>query len=247
MVARARPLVQALERIAWATLTPVELERARDRGSVDEGALHRLALHGDSNVFECPPDSGTPTVALTLLIDCSGSMGAPTDVGSDRLGDAKAVAYAISKVFGARSNFRIDVAGHHAGRNVHYRTCPTLNDIAGLHPRGNNADGFAIQYAVQRLRKVPATRRVLVLVADGYPSAAGYGSEAAERHVRRVVDSACASGVEFLGIGVEGCLEARVARSMYGPGRFVDIGAIRSAGPFLGRFLGRIAAAGGAS
>lgn len=245
---RAKPLVSALERIAWASLSPIELERARDRGNVDEGALHRLALHGDADVFECPPDEGTPTVALSLLVDCSGSMNAPTDRGSSqyrttRIGDATAVAYAIASVFGTRPNFRIHVAGHreHRGRVI-YQPCEGGPDgIAGLDAHGNNADGYAIAHAVKRVRAVPATRRVVVLVADGYPSAPGYGGHAGMRHVRNVIEAAKGAGVEFLAIGVEGCLDASTARSMYGPGRFVDIGPVRNAGPFLGRYLARFA------
>ncbi len=248
MKERAKPLVSALERIAWASLSPIELERARDRGSVDEGALHRLALHGDTDVFECPPDEGTPTIALSLLVDCSGSMNAATDRGSSeyrttRIGDATAVAFAIASVFGKRSNFRIHVAGHHEHRGrVIYQPCEGGPDgIAGLDAYGNNADGHAIAHAVGRVRAVPATRRVVVLVADGYPSAPGYGGNAGMRHVRNVIEGARWAGVEFLAIGVEGCLDASTARAMYGPGRFVDIGPVRNAGPFLGRYLARFA------
>jgi hypothetical protein len=237
----AEPLIQALRRIAWDSMVSVDRERGQRRGDVDDGALYRLACENDERVFELPPDVGSSSVALTLLVDCSGSM------RHGRISDAKAVAYALHTVFGSRPGFTVAVAGHdvgyyppHGGK-CHYWLTDGGDHIASLDARGDNADGYAIQHAIRRTLAMPGDRRAVVLLTDGYPNAKQYGTEAASSHVRAVVERGEAAGVQFRAIGVDGCLEPGPARAMFGPGRFASIGPVRGAGPFLGRFIANLA------
>ncbi len=121
---------------------------------------------------------------------------------------------------------------------VVYRPCPTPESIAGLRCGGDNADGWAIAHALDAVAAVPAQRRAVFLLADGQPSAQGYAGEAARAHVRSVVASARARGIDFLAIGIENAMRDT------GPGlfgsRFLSLPDTRSAGPLLARIIGRI-------
>jgi Mg-chelatase subunit ChlD len=249
MKAKSAPLVAQLRRLAWEGRDTFDVERGRERGALDEGALHRLALDHDPRVFESHADEGRQAVAVSLLVDCSGSMRSRTDTGT-RIGDAKAVAYALRQAFADNRRVRITCTGHDVtyrhGLHVSLYPCPTPEDIAGLEAGGDNADGHAIAAVARELATAPEPVRLLVLLADGYPSARGYGSLSASQHVRRVIEAAERCGIQFLALGIEGCLSQRVAESMYGPGRFISIGNARRAGPLLVRKLSRMLKGGAA-
>lgn len=241
----ARPLVAALSRIQWDSTEPPTVDHGQDSGEIDEGALAFLAAWSEPRVFQRRQEQGRATVAVQILIDCSGSMGAGTRGGSYRLADARAVGYAMATAFNG-SRYRVAVAGHdcrygldaHPTGAVVYRPCPTLESIAGLRCGGDNADGWAIAHALDAVAAVPAQRRAVFLLADGQPSAQGYGGEAARAHVRSTVASARARGIDFLAIGIENAMRYT------GPGlfgsRFLSLADTRSAGPLLARIIGRI-------
>lgn len=242
--AEARPLVDALRRIQWESTDPPTVDHAQDSGEIDEGALAALAAWQEPRVFQRRQEQGRATVAVQILIDCSGSMGAGTR-RSFRLYEAQIVGYAMATAFGS-GRVRVAVAGHDVGYHepeyrggvVRFRSCPTPEAIAGLTTGGDNADGWAIAAAIDAVAAVPADRRAVFLLADGQPSADGYGGEGARKHIRSVVASGLARGIDFLAIGIEG------AMTHSGPGlfgsRFVSIPDTRSAGPLLARIIGRI-------
>lgn len=243
----AAPLLDALRRIAWESDRPQEWERGQERGDLDEGALHRLLVEGSPRVFQDRPEVGRPSVAVSILVDCSGSMRCRSWDDGDvrRIDQAKAVAWAVGKVFSALPQFRVTLAGHdvlYTGRSggVDFHTCATLDDVAGLEAHGDNADGYAIAHAIRKVATVQADRRVVILVADGFPSARGYGGNVGQKHVRSVVDSASAQGVQFLAVGVAGGIDAQGGAALFGPGRFIGLRDVRTAGPILARYLARI-------
>lgn len=243
MVEAARPLLDSLRRIAWDSTDPPTVDHGQAAGTIDEGALDRLAAWGDPRVFDRRQEQGPGRVAVELLIDCSGSMAGYSRVTGSRLGDAAAVGYAMAAAFRG-SRFTVSVAGHstqydHPGGIVDYRSCPTLESIASLYPNGDNADGYAIAHALDRVAAVPAARRAVFLLADGQPSSNGYTGNGARAHVRRIVDGARGRAIDFLAIGVSGTMRDT------GPGlfgsRFVSVPDVRSAGPILARIIGRMA------
>lgn len=241
----SRGLVAALSRIRWESMEPPTVDHGQDSGEIDEAALANLAAWNEPRVFQRRQERGATPVAVHILIDCSGSMGAGTKNGSYRLRDAKAVAYAMVTAFRG-SRYTVTVGGHHVSYSmakyptggIDYRTCATAEDIAAIQTGGDNADGWAIAHALDRVAAMPAARRAVFLLADGQPSANGYGGSGARAHVRSVVESARGRGIDFLAIGIE--------RSMRdtGPGlfgsRFISLDDTRSAGPLLARIIGRI-------
>ncbi len=49
--------------------------------------------------------------------------------------------------------------------------------LAAMEPRGSTRMGAAIRHAVAKLRREPASRRLLVVVSDGYPQDSDYGPD----------------------------------------------------------------------
>ena len=244
----AAPMIAALRRIAWECELPPQYDRAQERGDIDEGALARLAADNDPRVFQTRQEQGSATVAVTVLVDCSGSMGTFTNSGRSRIEEARAVAFAIATAFGSNPRYSVSVAGHDCryrfcGEGVQYYTCAKPQDISGLGEGGDNADGYAIAHAIQRTAAARADRRIVILVADGCPNARGYKRGSASRHIRAVVENGARRGIGFLAVGIEGGIDNEEGAQMFGPRRFVAIGRTAQAGPLLARVIGSIAKA----
>ena len=242
--ANAAPLIAALRRIAWDSTTPPDMDRAQMRGDLDEGALDRFAAFNDPRVFQTRQESGRSTVAITILIDCSGSMGHYSGAdGASRMASAKAVGFALATVFGSSPMHRVRVIGHdvrYAGRGtvMIYDTNGKPDRIASMRSSGDNADGFAIAHAIDLTLGQKADRRAVFLLADGQPSANGYGMAAAAKHIRSEIARGRARGVDFLAIGIDGTMRES-GPTLFGS-RFVSLENTRGAGPLLARIIGKI-------
>lgn len=240
----AAPLIAALRRIAWDSITPPTMDRAQMRGDLDEGSLDRFAAFHDPRVFQTRQDIAPATVAVTILIDCSGSMGHYSATASDsRMQSAKAVGYALATVFGSSATHRVRVIGHDVqygggGTVMIYDTDGKANRIASMRSSGDNADGFAIAHAIDLTLGQTADRRAVFLLADGQPSANGYGMAAACKHIRAEIARGLSRGVDFLAIGIDGTMRES-GPSLFGS-RFVSLDNTRSAGPLLARIIGKI-------
>ncbi len=66
----------------------------------------------------------------------------------------------------------------------------------------NNIDGEAVEVASQRLLQRKEKRKVLIVLSDGFPSAAGIASELYS-HLHKAVDQASKAGIEVIGIGIQ--------------------------------------------
>jgi Mg-chelatase subunit ChlD len=237
----AAPMIAALSRIVWDSETPPTVDHAQLRGDLDEGNLLTLAAFKDPRVFQVRQEVGRATVAIHILVDCSGSMFTGTKHGSHRMRDAKAVAYAMGKAF-TGSRYRVTISGHdvqYGGKPqaMNY-VCKTVDDIVLLRASGDNADGYAIAHCIDQLAAVKADRKALFLLADGQPSANGYGGPQAQQHVRKVVDGAKARGVNFLAIGIENSMQKH-GSAQFGR-HFINLPDTRSAAPLLARVIGKI-------
>jgi hypothetical protein len=240
----AAPMIAALRRIAWDSLTPPTMDRAQMRGELDEGAMARFAAFQDPRVFQTRQEIAPATVAVTIVIDCSGSMGMGGTSEANRIDSAKAVGYALATVFGSSPTHRVSVIGHdvrygNGGEVCVYDTQGKPNRIASLRSGGDNADGFAIGHAIDQTLRQTADRRAVFLLADGQPSANGYGMAAAVQHIRHEVARGLSRGVDFLAIGIDGAMTDGSGAALFGS-RFVSIPNTRAAGPLLARVIGKI-------
>lgn len=69
---------------------------------------------------------------------------------------------------------------------------------------GNNADGDALQAAVNRLKKRHESRKVMLVLSDGEPAAATINEprDILDDHLRHVIGQTEASGIRTVGIGI---------------------------------------------
>lgn len=185
MIDDAAAAAAALSRLAWLISTPPGLETRRTSGTFDASNLTSL-IRGDGRCFSRRPEEGEGRVAVTLLVDCSGSMRCSMD-------SVRAAAYALASSFSSSRWVDVLVIGHDvlsAGGRVDLHDCGNdPRNIAGLRARGNNADGHAIEAAAAIARgRFPRHRHSMLLLADGAPSDAGYYGEAALNHTRESID-----------------------------------------------------------
>ena len=237
MTQRAAPLMAALRRVVWETITPPQFDRAQVAGDLDEGALHRLAAWGDPEVFEQRQETGAGRIAVALLVDCSGSM------RGQQIAEARSIAYALAKTFGECNRYTLRIVGHdvqYGPQRLRLWDCPTADSISGLEARGDNADGFAIAATMRDIERVDASRRVVILMADGEPNAHHYHGTSAAQHIRSVIENGARRGTEFLALGIADGIGQRVGARMFGASRFVRLPDTRSAGPLLGRVLAKM-------
>lgn len=199
------------------------------RGRVAPGALFKTAV-GDDRVFRQRYETRAKNTAVSLLVDCSGSMS-----WSGRIAIAGTAAYALSSTL-ERLRIRHEVIGfttkksnamtsamNAEGLGISYNRSQALympvfksfdgrldvearSRIAHLteHPDwlNENVDGECVQIAGHRLRTQRAERHILIVLSDGMPACPG-GGGALNPHLKKTVKDLEGKGVEVVGIGIE--------------------------------------------
>ena len=200
------------------------------RGRIAPGALFKTSV-GDDRVFRQRYETRAKSTAVSLLVDCSGSM-----AYDDRIGKAGLAAYALSSTlerlkiahevigFTTTAPRALKAAMEAEGLGLRYARNEALYmpvfksfgerlnvdakaRIAALteYPGwlSQNVDGECVQIAARRLKTQRAERHILIVLSDGSPACPGDGF-AQEKHLRKVVkDLEEKGGVEVVGIGIE--------------------------------------------
>lgn len=191
-------------------------------GKLRASALYRLAS-GDVRVFEKREPALVTHAAVSLLIDCSGSMaGAPMRL-------AAVSAYALSTVL-ARLGVPFEVAGFTtlkiASAPLDWERwsrfeplymplfkrfedrwdAPARERLASLltfpvSRMRNNVDGECVERAAARLALRPEGRRILIVLSDGEPAAEGWLADQ-EAHLAAVTASLPRRGIDAIGLGI---------------------------------------------
>lgn len=210
-----------LER-AFAARKLSHVTPGRRSGKLRASALHRLAS-GDVRVFEKREPALVTHAAVSLLIDCSGSMaGAPMRL-------AAVSAYALSTVL-ARLGVPFEVAGFTtlkiASAPLDWERwsrfeplymplfkrfedrwdAPARERLASLltfpvSRMRNNIDGECVERAAARLALRPEGRRILIVLSDGEPAAEGWLADQ-EAHLAAVTASLPRRGIDAIGLGI---------------------------------------------
>lgn len=165
-------------------------------GRLDSRRLHRVAL-ADTRVFRRRQIHDTPHLAVHILVDCSLSMAA-----ADRLVDAADLAAWFVAEF-ERHRIQVELALHRVlqnrvsilllksfGARWSGRSARVLRRIRA---RGDNREAITLEWAVRRLLRRPARRRLLVHLTDGE-----LGDE--ESDVRQALRQAARRRVEVLAV-----------------------------------------------
>jgi cobaltochelatase CobT len=195
------------------------------RGELDSSALHTLRL-GGKRIFTTETKGENLDVAVSILIDQSGSMGSSDHAGS-RSAMARLSAIALGQaldavgisfeVVGFTNRFTFDAGTYLPSPNRRdYRT-PFVFDVfkafdesfrntrdrfTSITGCADNADGEAVWECALRLAARPNERRVLIVLSDGEPQCSGIHPERGADYLREVVKRITSAGIEVIGVGI---------------------------------------------
>jgi len=195
--------IQAQTRSSW--------ESDRPTGRVNKRALKRVVMGTRDyhrRIFQKRTDAVAVDTAISVLVDCSGSMSGPS------IQYAATAAASLAEVFGRVLKCKVEVLGHTTASSDNGE-CPMLavaksfaapatpeevyTRLCGVRMRGN-ADGDALMFAAHRLAQRPEARKILILLADGQPTDAYMGDPASVMVM--AIDTIERMGIHTAGIGI---------------------------------------------
>lgn len=218
------------------------------RGELDEGSLHKLFMDDDRVMLQRDVRAHA-SVAVSLLIDESGSMGS-----DDRYIKARDVAITLYEALRQVRGLQLSVYGHTTVDErmeeqghllLREYVTPRRSSPASMmriaHMSSNLDSWAALEVAQQALADFPGVdRRLLFVISDGAPAGNGYGGKPAIQHMHKVVQACEARGVEIYGLGVANAFSPDHAARMYGPGRCVVLDDVESSAQVITRFLRQV-------
>lgn len=178
-------------------------------GELDDEELYRWGM-GDYRVFSERVVEAKPDVFMGLLCDISGSMRGQKLQTTQRL--AQLLTWAVHDQEGIQTQVWAHTADVDDTASEVYRIWERGDPLSRLGlistlPHMNNADGFAIGEVVRQMMDVDQPERVLIVLADGQPSAHGYGGQPAFNHIRSVVRWAATRNVRVIQVAIDDYLE----------------------------------------
>ena len=184
----------------------------QDEGDIDEDELYSIGYARD--IFTSEEEKPGFEVDIGILVDESGSMNEP----STKTEHAKIAALGCVLSFKDSDHVNLFAYGHSQGRHAGYtKRCVELyeyynkkrhvidyRNIFAVGARGGNADGFAIAKVGEiMMTDSKAKNKILIVISDGLPSAAGYGGDKGEQHVRSVVEMLEKKGIMVVQICID--------------------------------------------
>ena len=233
---------------ALKAMSRVAYQRNLERGKIDHRKLVGLSKSLTKKVFYKAKDGIDLNVAVTVMIDESGSIGYMCY-------QLRSLAIAFSEVF-TRLGIKFEVLGftteHGYFRGVEVpsgitRTTPmviyehkTFDEpyqiakykLGSIDSYNCNIDGESLLLAFKRIKVQRTSRHVIFVLSDGMPNQ-GYNSASLYRHLSDSVKFVRNNGVEVYGFGI-GTDEPE---KFYGKDNFVYLEDIKKLGPqFFRRF-----------
>lgn len=199
------------------------------RGRIAPGALFRTSV-GDDRVFRKRYETHAKNTAVSLLVDCSGSMG-----WCGKIQTAGLAAFALSSTlerlkvthevigFTTKGSAPLKAAMRSEGGGIAYARDQALympifkgfNERLGLeaksrlahlteHPGwlNENVDGECLKIAATRLKAQRAERHVLIVLSDGSPACPGNYASLVSHLKKTARDLDKDAGVEVIGVGI---------------------------------------------
>ena len=184
-------------------------------------------------------------LAVTLLIDSSGSM------GGLKIQLARLTAVLLTEVC-EQLNVPIEIWGHSVSRFggfsstvilTNYLSFDTLNHkdkyaLVGMNAGGCNRDGAALLFAGERLAKRKEQKKLLFLISDGRPNDNGYTGDAAKEDLQHIKKTLNKKGVGLIAAAIDSDKEE--IHRIYGRD-FLDITNLEDLPKIFGRILQRTA------
>ena len=184
----------------------------QEEGDIDEDELYSIGYAKDIFTDEEPKQGFE--LDFGILIDESGSMADP----ETKTQHAKIAALGVTLAVKDSNHVNLFVYGHSQGRHKGYtKRCVELyeyyntkrrvtewKNIFAVGAKGGNADGFAIAKVGEIMMNDSKNKnKILVVISDGLPAAAGYGGDKGEKHVKSVVDALEKKGIEVVQICID--------------------------------------------
>jgi hypothetical protein len=179
------------------------------RGKLHTSSLFKVGVDspGKDRIFTKKMNSESLDVAVSILIDCSGSM-----KGSNRIEHACAAALMLKDVFSTLRiplevlGFTDDMRNHIVYEMQKFGEDVPKNNMAEFMSRFtlmDNVDGESILYAYNRLRMRREKRLILIVLSDGSPCGGACNGNI-DHYTKEVIDAIEREGkVELLGVGIE--------------------------------------------
>lgn len=221
------PLQKDLERAIAARSKSMWVPGYRS-GRMHSASLAKLVAFKDPQIFRRKHETNNKDVAVTLLVDLSGSMSQMRKIVV-----ATQTAYALSSVL-ERIGITHEILGFTTGRKIKENTDNKGNSyvcysrVEALHipiikafnerltpvvksriaamqsdvDMRNNVDGESLQIAAARLSACRQTRKILMVLSDGNPVAQDNYTGNLRDHLKKVVKEIEQSGIDVLGLGI---------------------------------------------
>ena len=173
-------------------------------------------------------------LALFVLVDESGSM-----AWSNRIPAAARTSVLLEAV--SRSiNVPCAIYGHtetYAVELIKYRDFDDAEDsrftIPTMDARSNNRDGFALKFALEKLKERHEENKLLIIISDGQPAATSYYGQEAIEDMQNILNSYKGINVVAAAIGSD----KEVIEEIYGKRRFLDCSDLTTMGEDLVKIL----------
>lgn len=218
-------------------------------GDIDENSLFKICLK-DDRVMQKTDTVSSKKIAVCLLVDESGSMGAG-GAGGSRIDAARKVAMLLGEGLKSIEGIALSIYGHTAeeeceGVTLREYYSPRQKNMAAcmeMNARTQNHDSFAMLHAANLFNKDfhSYDRKILFVISDGLPEGNDYGGVSARRHMNKVSQDCLKNGIEVYGIGVDNAFTNENGKSMYGDNKFVILNDVSSSLGVMVRFIRQIA------
>lgn len=158
-----------------------------------------------------------PDMAVGILVDCSGSM------GGEKIEYAIKTAY-ITYTFCRRLNIPVFVTGHTTcGDEVSLISVADENSLDGndkirifsLSAMSCNRDGYALKYSMEKLKKIPADQKLMMVISDGKPNHTSYHLAEGREDCQSIVKDGIKNGITTITAAID---DAVSVKSVYKEG-----------------------------
>lgn len=218
------PIKQHLERVLLVKENK-KMVAERERGMLNNRTLANLCIDKNYRTpFRQFTKKDTTNVAVSLVIDCSGSMsGNKIEVARQTalaLGESLKALNITCEVVGFNTNDYVDMSSkarglsadeiarfNRYGTGLNHMIFKSFdsNDLSGISMAksgGCNADGESITWAGKRLAERKEKRKIMIVLSDGQPSYGGANHEVLMGDLKRVINLMPKAGIEPIGIGI---------------------------------------------
>jgi cobalamin biosynthesis protein CobT len=218
------PIKQHLERVLLVKENKKMIPE-RERGMLNNRTLANLCIDKNYRTpFRQFTKIDTTNVAVSLVIDCSGSMGGnkievarqsglalgeslkALDITFEIVGfntKSSSGMYRLTAGLSSTETARFNRFGE-ALNHMIFKSYDS-NDLSGIcraEAGGCNADGESLTWAAKRLAERKEKRKIMLVLSDGQPSYGGANHEVLAGDLKRVINLMPKAGIEPIGIGI---------------------------------------------